>query len=253
VNHLSTDGIAQRRRTRDETRELLLEAAERLVADRITGDGAAPVNPLADVLITDVLEEANRALRAADPRARKMTTGAAYNIWPAQTAFQADLLSRVLDAAATPGIDRVRAATLNGLARRLPWRAVLADALEVDYRESFDEPTEFLMIGLAALAAPGDVAAGEQRANERYVAETGELLAAIIRYAGRRLRGGRSIEDLVWALEALEVGYLLRMRRDPEIPLRPDAEGTSAFAAAATGLVEAFTEMDDDASADQAT
>jgi hypothetical protein len=239
---MSTDGAVRRRRTREETRALLLDAAVRMVMGRIVGNGDGSVNPLADVLITDVLEEANRVLGAADPAARTMTTGAAYNIWPAQADFQADLLSRVLDEAATPGMERVRAATLNGLARHLTWQAVLADAIEVDYRESFAEPSMFLMIGLAALAAPGDVAAGEQRANERYVAETGELLAAIVRYAGRRLRAGRSIEDLVWAIEALEIGYLLRMRVDPAIPLRPDASGASALAAAAAGIVEAFTE-----------
>ena len=241
---MSTDGVVRRRRTRDETRELLLEAAVRLVMTRIGGDSAVPVNPLADVLITDVLDEANSALRAADPGARTMTTGAAYNIWPAQADFQADLLSRVLEEAATPGIERVRAATLNGLARQLPWRTVLADTIEVDYRESFDEPSMFLMIGLAALAAPGDVVAGERLANERYVADTGELLAAIVRYAGRRFRAGRTIEDLVWAIEALEVGYLLRMRVDPAIPLRPDTDGVSALSAAAAGIVEAFTEAE---------
>jgi hypothetical protein len=241
---MSTDGVARRRRTREETRELLLAAAVRVVMGRVVGDGSATVNPLADVLITEVLEEANRALRAADSGGRTMTTGAAYNIWPAQADFQADLLSRVLEEAATPGMERVRAATLTGLARQLAWRAVLADTIEVDYRESLDEPSMFLMIGLAALAAPGDVAAGEQRANERYVAETGELLAAIVRYAGRRLRAGRSIEDLVWAIEALEVGYLLRMRIDATIPLRPDADGASALAAAAAGIVEAFTEAE---------
>ena len=239
---MSTDSVARRRRTREETRELLLAAAVRLLMGRIVGDGSATVNPLADVLITEVLEEANRALNAVDSGGRTMTTGAAYNIWPAQADFQADLLSRVLEEAATPGMERVRAATLNGLARQLAWRAVLADTIEVDYRESFDEPSMFLMIGLAALAAPGDVAAGEQRANERYVAETGELLAAIVRYAGRRFRAGRTIEDLVWAIEALEVGYLLRMRIDATIPLRPDADGASALAAAAAGIVEAFTE-----------
>jgi len=217
----------------------------RLVESRVVGDGAAPVNPMADVLVTDVLVEANRTLREADSGARKMTTGAAYNIWPAQADFQSDLLARVLDEAATPGIERVRAATLDGLARKLPWRAILAHTIEIDYRESFDEPSMFLMIGLAALAAPGDVAAGEQRANERYVKETGELLEAIIRYAGRRLRAGRSIEDLVWAIEALEVGYLLRMRIDSDIPLRPDAAGATALAAAAAGIVTAFTEPDD--------
>ena len=241
---MSIEGVARRRRTREETRELLLTAAVRLVMARIVGDDTVSVNPLADVLITDVLDEANRTAGSAGPDTRVMTTGAAYNIWPTQAEFQADLLSRVLDEAATPGMDHVRAATLNGLARQLPWRAVLAETIEVDYRESFEEPSMFLMIGLAALAAPGDVAAGERLANERYVAETGELLAAIIRYAGRRLRDGRSIADLVWAIEALEVGYLLRMRIDPDIPLRPAADGESALAAAAAGIVEAFTEAD---------
>ena len=175
-----------------------------------------------------------------------MTTGAVYNIWPSQAEFQADLLARILDQAATPGMDRVRAATLDGLARRLPWRAVLAETIEVDYRESFAEPSMFLMIGVAALAAPEEVAAADRAANERYVAETGELLAAIVRYAGRRLRPGRSIEDLVWAIEALEAGYLLRMRVDADIPLREAADGESALAAAAAGIVEAFTEEDVD-------
>ena len=235
---MPTDGATRRRRTREETRELLLAAAVRLVEARVAGNGSASVNPLADVLLTEVIDAANRA----GPGGRAMTTGAAYNIWPTQAEFQADLLSRVLDEAATPGIERVRTATLDGLARQLPWRAVLARTIEVDYRESFEEPSMFLMIGIAALAAPADVAAAERLANERYVAETGELLAAIVRYAGRRLRPGRSIADLVWAIEALEVGYLLRRRLDHEIPLSEAADGESALAAAAAGIVEAFTE-----------
>jgi hypothetical protein len=243
---MSTEGAVRRRRARDETRELLLEAAVRLVVERIDGEGKEPFNPLADVLLTDVLAEANRALKAADPEARKMTTGAAYNIWPAQTGFQMDLLARVLDAAATPGMDRVRAATLDGLARQFAWASVLAGTIDVDFEESFQEPSMFLMIGITAMATPADVIAGEAAANQRYVAETGELLTAIIRYAGRRLRRGRTLEDLVWAIEALETGYLLRRRTHPDIPLRQDAGGHSAVAAAAVGVVEAFTEPDDD-------
>ena len=142
------------------------------------------------MLVTEVLDEANRALTEADAAARKMTTGAAYNIWPAQADFQMDLMARVLDEAATPGIERVRRAALSALARQLPWQEVLAEAIEVDFSESFDEPAMFLMIGVAALAAPADVTAGERRANERYVAATVELLSAIVEYSGRRLRAG---------------------------------------------------------------
>ena len=214
----------------------------RLLSERVAADADSPVNPLADVLVTEVLDEANRALIDTDVTARKMTTGAAYNIWPAQADFQMDLMARVLDEAATPGIERVRSAALSALARQLSWQEVLAEAIEVDFSESFAEPAMFLMIGVAALAAPADVTAGERRANERYVAATIELLSAIVEYSGRRLRHGRSIEDLVWAIEALEAGLLLRMRRAPEIPLRKDAQGFSVLAAAAVGVVEAFTE-----------
>jgi hypothetical protein len=214
----------------------------RLLCERVAADAESPVNPLADVLVTEVLDEANRVLVAVDPAAREMTTGAAYNIWPAQADFQMDLMARVLDAAATPGIERVRSTALSALARQFPWQQVLAEAIEVDFAESFDEPAMFLMIGVAALAAPADVTAGERRANERYVAATVELLSAIVEYSGRRLRPGRTIEDLIWAIEALETGLLLRRRRAPEIPLSRDAQGTSVLAAAAVGVVEAFTE-----------
>lgn len=214
----------------------------RLLSERVAPDAESPVNPLAGVLLTEVLDEANRSLTATDPAARKMTTGAAYNIWPAQADFQMDLMDRVLDAAATPGIERVRGAALSALARQLPWQEVLAEAIEVDFAESFDEPAMFVMIGMAALAAPADVTAGERRANERYVAATVELLSAIVEYSGRRLRPGRTIEDLVWAIEALETGLLLRKRRTPEIPSSRDARGVSVLAAAVVGVVEAFTE-----------
>lgn len=212
---MSTEDTRRRRRTREKTRDLQLEAAVRLVMGRTAGNGAGAVDPPADVLISDVLAGADRAIESAGAGARAVTTGAAYNIWPALADFRADPPSRVLYEAATPGMDRVRAATLNGP---------------------------------AALAAPRDVAAGEQRANQRYVADAGELLEAMVRYAGRRLRAGRTIEDLVWAIEALGVGYLLRMRVDAGIPLRQDAEGTSALASAVAGVMEAFTAPDEAAS-----
>ena len=103
----------------------------RLLSERVAAHAECPVNPLADVLVTEVLDEANRALSETDGAVRRMTTGAAYNIWPAQADFQMDLMARVLDEAATPGIERVRSAALSALARQLPWQEVLAEAIEV--------------------------------------------------------------------------------------------------------------------------
>ena len=41
----------------------------RLLSERVAANAESPVNPLADVLLTEVLEEANRVLVAVDPAA----------------------------------------------------------------------------------------------------------------------------------------------------------------------------------------
>jgi hypothetical protein len=52
---------------------------------------------------------------------------------------------------------------------------------------------------------------------------------------------GRTIEDLVWAIEAIEVGYLIRRRTNPEVTART-ARGRTVVQDAIIGLVEQFTE-----------
>jgi hypothetical protein len=60
----------RKRRTREETRQLLLDAAVRVVLARSNGDLGGSTNPLAGIRITEVLEEVNRQLRDADPTRR---------------------------------------------------------------------------------------------------------------------------------------------------------------------------------------
>ena len=61
--------MTRKRRTREETRELLLEAAVRVVLARSNGDIDGSTTPLAGVRITDALEEVNRILHDRDPSA----------------------------------------------------------------------------------------------------------------------------------------------------------------------------------------
>lgn len=61
--------MTRKRRTREETRELLLDAALRVALGRSNGDHGNSTNPLAGVRITDALEEVNRQLRDR-PRGR---------------------------------------------------------------------------------------------------------------------------------------------------------------------------------------
>jgi len=230
-----------RRRTRAETRLLLLDAAVNVVIARIAGDGDDSINPLAGLLLNEVIDQANATLATAGATSRKMTTGAAYNIWPTQADFQHELVVHVLDLAATPGTEKMRAVTMDGLAKKLDWRTVLGAAIEADFGEAL-EPAMLVRIGLGALATREELVDAAESTSKRYLTETGELVAATVRYSGRRLRAQRSMDDLVGAIAALGIGYVLRARLAPEVPMRPDAEGVTALAAAAVGIVEAFTE-----------
>jgi hypothetical protein len=231
----------RKRRTRDETRVLLLDAALRVVLARARGDLDGTTNPLAGVRITEALDEVNRVLIDADPDATPMTTGAVYNIWPTQEEFQEAILDRVFVDAAFPGIDEVRSVLQDLVEAGVDWRTIVADCFGLDFELSFHEPTMFVMIGVTALGPTGRVAEQSASADENYLVATADMLTIVLEYAGRRLRDGRSIADLVWAIEAVESGYLLRRRTMPDVPMRTDAAGRTSVQSAIVAVVEAFS------------
>lgn len=232
--------MTRKRRTREETRELLLEAAVRVVVARSNGDLDGSTNPLAGVRITDALEEVNRLLHERDLLAPQMTTGAAYNIWPSQEEFQQALLDKILLDAATPEIDKVKAELAAGLRDGADWRDLVTRCFGVDFEVSYEEPTMFLMIGMAALAPPQRVATMNQEGNDRYVAETGAILEQILEHGGRTVAPGLTMEDLVWAIEAIESGYMLRRRANYDVTTRTIGDRT-VVQSAILALVEAFS------------
>jgi hypothetical protein len=229
------------RRTRDETRQLLLDAAVRAVLARSNGEVSASTNPLAGVRITDALEEVNRRLREADPSAPSMTTGAVYNIWPNQEDFQLALLDRILVGAAVPGFDQVQTVLDEGIAAGLAWQELVVRCFGKDFEISFAEPTMFVMIGVAALAPSARLAEINEGPNSEYVAATGAILQRILAHGQRRMVKGRTVEDLVWAIEALEAGYLLRRRTYPDVTSR-SSRGRTVVQEAVLALVEQFTD-----------
>jgi AcrR family transcriptional regulator len=237
----------RKRRTREQTREMLLDAALRVVLSRSPGGGnGAATNPLAGIRITEALDEVNRMLRESDPGAPHMTTGAVYNIWPTQEDFQMALLDRIVIDAAVPQIEEVHAVLEDSIADGVDWRELVARCFGTDFEVSFREPTMFVMIGVTALGSVEHIAELSELANARYEADTTALLDRILTYAGRTMVDGRTIADLVWAIEAAEAGYLLRRRMMPAITERADAAGRTVVEAALVALVEAFTESVED-------
>lgn len=236
--------MTRKRRTREETRELLLVAAVRVVLARSNGDLDGSTNPLAGVRITDALEEVNRLLHDRDPSAPQMTTGAAYNIWPSQEEFQQALLDKILLDAATPEIDRVKAELEAGLSDGADWKELVTRCFGVDFEVSYEEPTMFLMIGMTALAPPQRLSTMNKEGNERYLAETGSILERILEHGNRRMAPGLTVDDLVWAIEAIESGYMLRRRAEVDVADRK-VNGHTVVQTAILAVVEDFTVEDD--------
>lgn len=232
--------MTRKRRTREETRELLLDAAVRVILARSNGDLDGSTNPLAGVRITDALEEVNRLLHDRDPAAPQMTTGAAYNIWPSQEEFQQALLDKILLDAATPEIDRVKAELEAGLSDGADWKELVTRCFGVDFEVSYEEPTMFLMIGMTALAPPQRLSTMNKEGNERYLAETGSILERILDHGNRRMAPGLTVDDLVWAIEAIESGYMLRRRAEVDVTDRK-VNGHTVVQTAILAVVEDFT------------
>lgn len=232
--------MTRKRRTREETRELLLDAAVRVILARSNGDLDGSTNPLAGVRITDALEEVNRLLHDRDPAAPQMTTGAAYNIWPSQEEFQQALLDKILLDAATPEIDRVKAELEAGLSDGADWKELVTRCFGVDFEVSYQEPTMFLMIGMTALAPPQRLSTMNREGNERYLAETGSILERILEHGNRRMAPGLTVDDLVWAIEAIESGYMLRRRAEVDVA-DLKVNGHTVVQTAILAVVEDFT------------
>ena len=56
------------------------------------------------------------------------------------------------------------------------------------------------------------------------------------------MRAGLTVADIVWSIEALEVGYNLRERSHPELVRRSDTRGVPISGLAFVGIIEAMTE-----------
>lgn len=228
--------VARRRRPKEETRELLLQEAEDLLLERLA-EGSGTVNPLAALRITDVLRSVN-ARHAHQPR---MTTGAAYQIWDTQTAFQDELLDRIMRKVAVPWESRARQRLSAAMEEGLPLIDVIA-AMEDDELPPREAAELTLAVGLTAFVAPKRVRRAEKKANADFQRVLGAMFEEILAYSRRRMREGLTVVDIVWTIEALSVGAFLRHRSHPELVSREDGRGYTLGTLAQVGIIESMTE-----------
>jgi len=207
----------------------------------MTDAGTESHNALADIKIKDVLAEVNGIAKLDDRTL--LTTGAFYQIWSDQTEFQRELLTHLMNQIAMPGLSAIEAVALQLISDGESPHEVLRRVADLDFRASRESPELFLALGLGALVPAEMVRRAQLDANRRYVSVLSNLLDNLIRYDGRRLLPDRTMTDLIWAIEALEVGYLLRWRTHPDLPEQKDSRGWTAFSTAFVGVVHAFTEV----------
>jgi hypothetical protein len=218
----STTKPTHRRRPKEETENLILQEAERLLIERLES-GSDDLNPLASLRITDVLASINAKL--SDDQL-PMTTGAAYQIWKSQLSFQDAILERIMNQVATPWEADLRSKLDDALSQELSLEEVI-DSVFV-FNESPNSTSDHeltLAIGLTAFVSPERIRRAEESANDQYVQVLGKILMDILNYSDRRLLPGLRIDDMVWAIEGFYAGLHLRARSHPELVDRKDANG----------------------------
>ena len=194
------------KRSRDETRELMLEAGAQLVYEAFDAPQAADWAPVAHVRLTDVAARASEITGDGN-----ITTGAIYPVWADQNAYRRDLILHLLSpqqvrnqdmwgqfAALLMSDDRPeRVEQLAGLIAKVNFEAVTTDP--------------YYSVMYVLMPYCGDDVL--RHALQEYIrAEQGDLSQfyrfGLLAY-GRRLRNGLTEEDLARALAALFDGLVL--------------------------------------------
>ena len=220
------------RRTKDQTRDLLLHHGLRALHHRGVHVGVTHVR-LADV--------------AADA---ELTTGAAYRCWPNQDAFHRDLAVAAVEWRDEATIAR----TMENIAGLIDSGAPLAEVLRVGAEANLhsypeDQPFFIAVILRSCATADGNLAEAALERLDSATASFAALYEVLLAHYGRRMRGPLSVEDLALALAALSEGFALQTMAgtDHRRVRRTDLEagvGTdwTLFGCAVEALVETFTE-----------
>ncbi|MCR2763044.1 hypothetical protein NQ152_05915 [Microbacterium sp. zg.B48] len=228
------------RRTADETRRLILEAAIQMLLERGVTAGVQHIR----------LQEVLRSVG--------LTTGAAYRIWADQTEFHRDLAVEMVGLRFAPPVASAVGAIQDVLAADGSMHEVVRAAAQdhVTYASKFHlEPesrdSHAFITALALRTAAGAwpelrVASAERHRGS--VAAFADFYAALLERYGRRMRSPLTITDFTEAMAALGEGFAIRSAEGlghPRYDIPQDAEVPSGrwtlFGIAILGLVEGFT------------
>lgn len=233
-----------RRRSADATRALMLRAGTELAINALhQADEDAAARALAHIRLTDVARKATEIETAQDgSRVAPITTGALYQLWPSQAAYQADLMVHVLSEAPLPVPDRLRTRAMELIAAGAAAEDIMAELADVAFSRARSTPEydlALLFVPYSSLPRVGETLRDTYR--EQDVAAR-PIYEAILTAGRLRVRAPWRLDDLMAAMSALHDGFRVRLHSDPTIVRK--RKGRSLLAEASVGLLRVFTEPD---------
>jgi hypothetical protein len=218
----------------------MLRAGARLAIERLAAaDEDAASRALAHIRLTDVAAMATE-IEAEDRGERngRITTGAIYQFWASQAAFQADLMVHILTSA--PPTGRLSSRALELIAAGQPAEDILAELAELAYSAARVNDTHnlaLLFVPYHKLPRVGEAL----RQTYRDEAEVSRPIYQALLTAGKlRIRAPWQLEDMMTAISSLHEGFGIQTRVGPRTV--QSRRGRSVIAEATVAIFRAFTE-----------
>jgi len=213
------------KRSRAETRALMLRAATELVCEGMADTSDRAVSAaLAHVQLTEVATRANAIVRSelpageVDGQVAGITTGAIYQVWPTQGEFQADLLFHLaeLDAASGSAMGQVAGIVAAAVAGSWPVEAALAAMIEVSFAHTRASGIFYASLGFYLRSGNDRVREVLRHGDDDFIAAIGPVWQALLDGYGLRMRAPYTRDDLSISIGAVLEGFALQWKRQPE-------------------------------------
>ena len=212
------------KRTREETRALMLRAATDLVCARLhDASDEALSAALAHVQLTDVAARATQIVRSEvqadtwDHPVAGITAGAIYQVWPTQAEFQADLMFHIaeLDAIFEPVIDEVRQIAASGIAAGEPLSHTLAAMVERSFEHTRFSPVYYVSLCFYLHSGNERVRQVLRHGQRSFVEAIRPVWQLLLDGYALQMRDPYTVDDLAAVVGILIEGFALQWIRDP--------------------------------------
>lgn len=229
----------------------MLRAATDLIRERAQSVGDDVVaSALAHVRLTQVAARATEIVRAetGDEKAKAITTGAIYQLWPSQADFQVDLLFHVADVQSVlvPGLPESLRRFREAKAAGVPLERLVLRIMEDVHRHYREDPMYRVELSFLIGAVDARVRAALSHRQEAFYASVDEAYEGLLEVYGRRMRPPFEVRDLSRVIAAQIAGSVVTWYADPALLDDPlGEEDASLMSRAILAIFERFTELAD--------